>query len=328
MHTDSYIYTQRDCTALLLRVLRLFCVEISRHRLSTVMTGCIREQETASGELQGWVTSSWRVQINAFFSLCRFLAGRFAVVPLIPQALLVRDVWISQSLACYLGCVCPSPPAGKLTAFLLWNLTLMLSPGWFIKSQSCLTDKQQSGKTNGGVTQQEMWLRLGLMGSPLSHCGEAVRVTVCMSYCLRETSSFSLYSDFFTVSLQRCFWAAENKPRITITIFAEHFIYSESARRVVFSHSQTSRAKPSGRAPLKSRRTPAEDFTAQNRLCVRVRVDGKPIQCMKTTSKKYTRLVLPTPAEHENPSAWRNVSHKIPGRKYFVFVEPSDNVFF
>lgn len=153
MHTDSYIYTQRDCTAPLLRVLRLFCVEISRHRLSTVMTGCIREQETASGELQGWVTSSWRVQINAFFSLCRFLAGRFAVVPLTPQALLVRDVWISPSLACYLGCVCPSSPAGKLTAFLLWNLTLMLSPGWFIKSQSCLSEKQKSGKTNGGVTQ-------------------------------------------------------------------------------------------------------------------------------------------------------------------------------
>lgn len=164
MHADSYIYTQRDCTALLLRALRLFCVEISRHRLSTVMTGCIREQETASGELQGWVTSSWRVQINAFFSLCRFLAGRFAVVPLIPQALLLRDVWISPSLACYLGCVCPSSPAGKLTAFLLWNLTLMLSPGWFIKSQSCLSEKQKSGKTNGGVTQQEMWLRLGLMG--------------------------------------------------------------------------------------------------------------------------------------------------------------------
>lgn len=160
-----------------------------------------------------------------------------------------------------------------------------------------------------------------------------------MSYCLRETSSFSLYSDFFTVSLQRCFWAAENKPRITITISAEHFIYSESARRVVFSHSQTSRCftftnftneavRQSAAAPLKSHRTPAEDFTAQNRHCVRVRVDGKPIQCMKTTSKKYTRLVLPTPAEHENPSAWRNLSHKITGRKYFVFVEPSDNVFF
>lgn len=151
-----------------------------------------------------------------------------------------------------------------------------------------------------------------------------------MSYCLRETSSFSLYSDFFTVSLQRCFWAAENKPRITITIFAEHFIYSESARRVVFSHSQTSRAKPSGRA-LRRRWNPAGHRlkTLQHRIdCVRVRVDGKPIQCMKTTSKKYTRLVLPTPAEHENPSAWRNVSHKIPGRKYFVFVEPSDNVFF
>lgn len=160
MHTDSYIYTQRDCTALL----RLFCVQISRHRLSSVMTGCIGEQETASGELQGWVTSSWRVQINAFFSLCRFLAGRFAVVALIPRALLVRDVWISPSLACYLGCVCPSSPAGKLTAFLLWNLTLMLSPGWFIKSQSCLSEKQKSGKTNGGVTQQEMWLILGLMG--------------------------------------------------------------------------------------------------------------------------------------------------------------------
>lgn len=77
-----------------------------------------------------------------------------------------------------------------------------------------------------------------------------------MSYCLRETSSFSLYSDFFTVSLQRCFWAAENKPCITIKIFAEHFIYSESARRVVLSHSQTSRAKPSGRA-LRRRWNPA-----------------------------------------------------------------------
>lgn len=136
-----------------------------------------------------------------------------------------------------------------------------------------------------------------------------------MSHRLGETSSFSLYSDFFTVSLQRCFWAAENKPRITITIFAEHFIYSESARRVAFSHSQTSRCFTftnfTSEAIRKSHRTPAEDFTAQNRLCVRVRVDGKPIQCMKTTSEKYTRLVLPTPAEHDNPSAWRNVSQKM-----------------
>lgn len=151
---------------------------------------------------QGWVTSSWRVQINAFFSLCRFLAGRFAVVPLIPQALLVRDVWISPSLACYLGCVCPSPPAGKLTAFLLWNLTLMLSPGWFIKSQSCLTDKQQSGKTNGGVTQQEMWLRLGLMGFKVhpSHTVERLWGWQCACHIVSEKLPASHYIQTFLPS--------------------------------------------------------------------------------------------------------------------------------
>lgn len=116
------------------------------------------------------------------FSVCAGFSqswGGFTVVPLIPQALPARDVWISLSLACYLGGVCPSPPAGKLTAFLLWNLTLMLSPGWFIKSQSCRLWKAKVWQNKWQCYPARNVTQTGFDGfwsSPLSHCGEAVTV--------------------------------------------------------------------------------------------------------------------------------------------------------
>lgn len=119
------------------------------------------------------------------------------------------------------------PPVGS------WSLTSPLS--------------QNSGKTNPGdsrvdihgVTQHETGLRLGLMGFKcvcvrLEVQGGSRRVglrRLKSSYCLEETFSFSLYSNF-PQSARR----AASEPHdscIGISVFPERFIYSGSVRRVL-----------------------------------------------------------------------------------------------